>query len=143
MLILSNSINPFKKYADKFQPKCINPCLKRVYHIPQSYHCSRNFGIFLELPPETLVYFLSCILNQETFSSSTQHTVALLVKNLPAMQETWVHSLGLEDPLQNGKAIQYSGLENSLDCIVHGVPKSQTQLSGFHIFTFTQHILVY
>ena len=98
MLILSNSINPFKKYADKFQPKCINPCLKRVYHIPQSYHCSRNFGIFLELPPETLVYFLSCILNQETFSSSTQHTVAQLVKNLPAMQETWVHSLGWGSP---------------------------------------------
>ena len=29
---------------------------------------------------------------------------SLLVKNLPAMQETWVLSLGWEDPLQNGKA---------------------------------------
>ena len=28
--------------------------------------------------------------------------VALLVKNLPAMQETWVRSLGLEDPLEKG-----------------------------------------
>ena len=28
--------------------------------------------------------------------------------------------------------LQYSGLENSLDCIVHGVTKSQTQLSDFH-----------
>ena len=27
---------------------------------------------------------------------------------------------------------QYSGLENSMDCIVHGVTKSQTQLSDFH-----------
>ena len=27
--------------------------------------------------------------------------VALLVKNLPAMQETWVLSLGWEDPLEN------------------------------------------
>ena len=26
----------------------------------------------------------------------------------------------------------YSGLENSMDCIVHGVAKSQTQLSDFH-----------
>ena len=26
----------------------------------------------------------------------------------------------------------YSGLENSTDCIVHGVTKSQTQLSDFH-----------
>ena len=28
--------------------------------------------------------------------------------------------------------LQYSGLENSMDCIVHGVTKSQTQLSNFH-----------
>ena len=28
--------------------------------------------------------------------------------------------------------IQYSGLENSMDCIVHGVSKSWTQLSNFH-----------
>ena len=27
---------------------------------------------------------------------------------------------------------QYSGLENSMDCIVHGAAKSRTQLSGFH-----------
>ena len=30
--------------------------------------------------------------------------VAQLVKNLPAMQETWVRSLGWEDPLENEKA---------------------------------------
>ena len=29
----------------------------------------------------------------------------------------------------NGYPLQYSGLENSMDCIVHGVAKSQTQLS--------------
>ena len=56
--------------------------------------------------------------------------VAQLVKNPPAMQETWVQSLDWEDPLEKGKAwsgsLQYSGLENSLDCIVHGVAKSQT-----------------
>ena len=32
--------------------------------------------------------------------------------------------------------LQYSGLENSVDCIVHGIAKSQTQLSDFHFFTF-------
>ena len=32
----------------------------------------------------------------------------------------------------NGSPLQYSGLENSMDCIVHGVAKSQTQLSDFH-----------
>ena len=30
--------------------------------------------------------------------------VAQLVKNLPAMLETWVQSLGWEDPLEKGKA---------------------------------------
>jgi len=30
--------------------------------------------------------------------------VAQLVKNLPAMQETWVRSLGWEDPLEKGRA---------------------------------------
>ena len=31
-----------------------------------------------------------------------------------------------------GYPLQYSGLENSVNCIVHGVTKSQTQLSDFH-----------
>ena len=30
--------------------------------------------------------------------------VAQRVKHLPAMRETWVRSLGLEDPLEKGKA---------------------------------------
>ena len=34
--------------------------------------------------------------------------VAQLVKNLPAMQETWVRSLGWEDPLEKGKAAHSS-----------------------------------
>ena len=32
----------------------------------------------------------------------------ILVKNLPAMQETWVQSLGWEDPLEKGKATHSS-----------------------------------
>ena len=31
-----------------------------------------------------------------------------------------------------GYPLQYNGLENSMDCIVHGVAKSQTQLNDFH-----------
>ena len=34
--------------------------------------------------------------------------VAQLVKNPPSMQETWVQSLGWEDPLKKGKATQSS-----------------------------------
>ena len=36
--------------------------------------------------------------------------VAQLVKNLPAMRETWVQSLGWEDPLEKGKATHSSTL---------------------------------
>ena len=35
---------------------------------------------------------------------------ASLVKNLPAVQETWVQSLGWEDPLEKGKATHSSVL---------------------------------
>ena len=38
-----------------------------------------------------------------------------------------------------GYPLQYSGLENSMDCLVHGVSKSWTQLNDFdfdfHFFT--------
>ena len=34
--------------------------------------------------------------------------VAQLVKNLPAMRETWVQSLGWEDPLEKGKSLPTS-----------------------------------
>ena len=47
--------------------------------------------------------------------------VAQLEKNLPATWETWVGSLGWEDPLEKGTdyPLQYAGLENSMDCTVH------------------------
>ena len=35
-------------------------------------------------------------------------------------------------PWRRERLLQYSGLENSMDCIVHGVAKSQTRLSDFH-----------
>ena len=34
--------------------------------------------------------------------------MAQLVKSLPALQETWVQSLGWEDPLEKGKATHSS-----------------------------------
>ena len=52
-----------------------------------------------------------------------------------------VSILGLGRSPGEGKGypLPYSGLENSMDYIVHGVTKSRTRLSHFH-FTFT-HIL--
>ena len=62
--------------------------------------------------------------------------VAQSVKNLPAVQETQVQSLGWEDPLEKEMATHSSilGLENLMYsgawwAAVHGVTKSQAQLS--------------
>ena len=58
-----------------------------------------------------------------------------LVKNLPTNYAGNLGSIpGLGRSLGEGKScpLQYSGLENSMDCIVHGVVKSQTGLSDFH-----------
>ena len=60
--------------------------------------------------------------------------VAQMVKHLPTVWETWVQSLRLGRSPREGKGypLQYSGLENSMACIVYGVAKSQTGLSNFH-----------
>ena len=51
---------------------------------------------------------------------------AQLVKNPPAMWETWVLIPGLGRSPGEGKGypLQSSGLENFMDCVVHGVTKS-------------------
>ena len=62
--------------------------------------------------------------------------MAQMVKNLPAMRETWVQSLGWEDSLEEGMATHCSILawRISMDrgawwATVHGIAKSQKQLS--------------
>ena len=44
-----------------------------------------------------------------------------------------IPELGRSPGEGKGYLLQYSGLENSMDCIVHGVTKSRTQLSDFHL----------
>ena len=68
--------------------------------------------------------------------------MAQTVKNLPAMQETWVQSQGQEDPLEEEMATHSSilawnslSVENSTDRgagwdTVLGVAKSRTRLSN-------------
>ena len=63
--------------------------------------------------------------------------VAQSVNNPPAMQDTWVQSLGGEDPLEKDMATHSNILawENPMDrgtwlATVHGVTKSWTPLSN-------------
>ena len=62
--------------------------------------------------------------------------MAQLIKNLPAMWETWVRSLGGEDLLEEGLATHSSILawgipmdRGAWQAIVHGVAKGWTRLS--------------
>ena len=48
-----------------------------------------------------------------------------------------IHGLGRSPGEGKGYPLQYSGLENSMDCIVRGVAKSRIQLSNFHLGTGT------
>ena len=43
-----------------------------------------------------------------------------------------IPGLGKSPEEGKGYPLQYSGLENFMDCIIHGVAKSQTRLSDFH-----------
>ena len=49
---------------------------------------------------------------------SWAYLVAQLIKNMPAMWETWVQSLGLGDPLEKGKATHFSLLAWRIPWIV-------------------------
>ena len=59
--------------------------------------------------------------------------MAQMVKNLPAIQETRIQSLGWEDPLEEGMATHSSTLacripmdKGAWQATVHGVAKNQT-----------------
>ena len=65
--------------------------------------------------------------------------MAQTVKRLSTMQETWVRSLGWEDPLEKEMAIHASTIAWKIPWteepgglhVVHGVTKSRTRLSDF------------
>ena len=101
---------------------------------------------YLELPfaatclwtlPMTSTPALELDLNSLGSCGCWASLVAQTVKNLPAVQETWVPSVGWEDPLEQGMATHSSILAWRIPmdrgawwAMVHGVAKSQTWLSN-------------
>ena len=66
--------------------------------------------------------------------------VAQTLSNLPTMQETWVQSLRLKDPLERGMSTYLSILawripmdRGAWQATVHGITKSRTWLSDFQM----------
>ena len=77
--------------------------------------------------------------DRQKFNLICSHTraslVAQIVKNPPAMRETWVLSLGWEDSLEEGMATHSNILDwripmgrGAWRATVHGIANSQTQL---------------
>ena len=55
--------------------------------------------------------------------------VAQLVKNPPAMQETWVQSLGWEDPLEKGKATHSSILDWRVPRTIQSMGRKESDMT--------------
>ena len=75
--------------------------------------------------------------------------MAQLVKYLPAMWETWIRSLGFEDPLEKGMATHSNILawrihmdKGALQAAVHGVTKSWERTKQLSIIKSTQLISI-
>ena len=79
---------------------------------------------------------------KQCFTGDVQYYIAQLLKNLPdAGDPGLIPGLGRSPGEGKSYPLQYSGLENSMDCIVHGIAKSQTRLSSHFHFHF--HSLIY
>ena len=70
--------------------------------------------------------------------------MAQLKKNLPAMRETWVQSLGWEDPLEKGKATHSSILAWRMPWTIlsMGLQRSSWQIDGETVETVTDLIFL-
>ena len=58
-----------------------------------------------------------------------------------AGDSVWILGSGRSPGEGIGYPLQYSGLENSMDCIVHGVTKSRTRLIDLHFHFNTEKAL--
>ena len=86
--------------------------------------------IWLPSHPSTICWRLSFLWSLPRGSDGEES--ACNVGDLSSIPE-----LGRSPGEGKGCPLQYSGLENSMDCIVHGYAKSRTRLSNFH-FDFPQ-----
>ena len=119
-------------------PSPVSPALQAdFYHLSHVFHTfplSPCFShIILDFFSWGIFQLTNYLISYIWFRASL---VAQTIKNLPAMQETWVRFLGQEDPLEKGMATHSSVLPGDfMDreawwATVHGVPKIQTWLGS-------------
>ena len=93
------NIHGIMEKAKEFQ-KSIYFCF--IYYTKNFVRITTNWKILKEMKiPAHLACFLRNLYAGQKATVRIRHSlVVLLVKNLPAMQETWVQFLGLEDPME-------------------------------------------
>ena len=107
-----------RAHHNAFHFLCVLKLHDLVLHDFVLYVLSGPLGLillFLNIWPHmmeaavTWVALISVYVIKPLLTSKHVSLVAQTIKNLPAMQETWVQSLGWEDPLEkkNGNPIQY------------------------------------
>ena len=105
-----------------------------AFHLP----CMLN-----SLPGGSAVCLCFILVLTSVFLPSWASPMAQMVKNLPAMWETWVQSeFGRSLREGNGYLLQYSCLENPRDrgawqATVHGIAKSQMSMHALHTHAHT------
>ena len=117
--------------------------LKDLLLFPNGFFLSLNIFIFhpgIIIPSFSGYFKRKCSkpIDQWTTKWISSHT-GICILDFPGKEFTWnvgdlgsIPGLGRSSGEGNSYPLQYSGLENSMDCIVHGVTNSQTQLSNFH-----------
>ena len=69
--------------------------------------------------------------------------ITQLVKNPLAMRDLGsIPGLGRSPGEGKGCLLQYSGLENSMDCVIHGVAKCRTRLRDLHFKQVRKRVTV-
>ena len=82
-------------------------------------------------PPSKHLQYTNYVIYTYIYTNTWVSLVAQLVNNLPA-DLGLIPGLGTSSGDGKCYPLQYSGLENSMDCIVHWVEKNRKLLSDFH-----------
>ena len=110
-------------------------CLKVLFTEEQIQgHSQFNWCLVLEWTLRNCRFYKSWKANYP-LQCSWASLVAQLVKNPPAMQETWVWSLGWEDPLEKGKSTYSSILAWRMPWTVKSMGSQRVRLSDFHFLS--------
>ena len=124
---------------------CICPVFLLEVYSPLAYKQFSNTKCFTSLENSTFFLDLLCAELGSVQALYMHSHLAQMVKNLPAMWETWVQSLGWEDAQEKGMAthssipawrISWTEEPGGLQSMG---PQSQTRLTNTFTFSFNPH----